>query len=121
MISQKTFELALTKMAAVPQRLNLKQAYKAGVMWGGPLGGVISGAINLGARRPVWTLGTIAAGAGVLAVASKTRNLFNMANETNKRNIMNRQSEIMRNIAYNTGQRQEPVQSQQQPTLYPMR
>jgi fructose-1,6-bisphosphatase/sedoheptulose 1,7-bisphosphatase-like protein len=122
MISKQTFEFALTKMAApIPQRLNLKQAYAAGVRVGGPLGGFISGAINLGARRPAWTLLGIGGAATAVMAANKLRGVFTMANETNKRRIMNYQSDVMRNIAYNTGRSQEPVQQQQQPMLYPMR
>jgi hypothetical protein len=117
MISKQTFESSFVKMAKV---IPLKEAYKAGVQWGGPIGGGISSLINIGARKPALTVAGITGAAITVMAANKLRGLFTMANETNKRFIMNRQTDIMRNIAYNTGQSQVPAQAQQ-PISYPMR
>jgi hypothetical protein len=116
MISKQTFETSFVKMAKV---IPLKEAYKAGVQWGGPIGGGISSLINIGARRPALTVAGITGVALAVAMANKLRGVFTMANETNKRWIMNRQTDIMKNIAYNTGKSQIP--EPQQPITYPMR
>jgi len=119
-ISKEMFEYSLTKMAArIASRHSLKQSYAEGAKWGGPLGGLALSAVNLGARRPVLTLLGIGVPIATIMAANKLRGVFTIANETNKRSIMNDQTEVMRNIAYNTGRSQVPTQSQ--PTLYPMR